>query len=341
MFGMVPLPRTLEAALRDVADPKLHVRLSAARDLARHADTDRARVIGALERALHDDSGQVRATAAELLGDLEGVEALAGLLVTVEDEIDLVRQQAIYALGMIGDARAQKRLERALEDARPELRFQAVMAYPRVVPEPSHAVRALVKATRDVDEHVAHMAFRMTETLADEGEVVDAAVLRRALEALDDGRPRVRAVAAIIVARSGRGEADDLLVDLVSGALSTPELEDVSAAIELCGERRLERAGPVLAKRAFGGVLGFGRDPLRWNARTALARLGDERARREILAELDARSPDVRTLAVSAVGQARMLEAYDRVLAMKDDPRRADPSTVEAVLAQLDEERAA
>jgi HEAT repeat protein len=341
MFGMVPLPRTLEAALRDVGDPKLQVRLSAARDLARHVGDDRARVIAALERALRDDSGQVRATAAELLGDLEGVEALATLLVTVEDEIDLVRQQAIYALGMIGDARAQKRLERALEDARPELRFQAVMAYPRVVTEPSHAVRALVKASRDVDEHVAHMAFRMAETLAGEGEVVDASVLKRALEALDDGRPRVRAVAAVIVARSGRSEADALLVELVSGALATPELEDVSAAIELCGERRLERARAALARRAFGGVLGFARDPLRWNARTALARLGDERARREILAELDARSPDVRTLAVSAVGRARMLEAYERVVAMKDDPRRADPSTVEAALAQLDEERAA
>jgi HEAT repeat protein len=341
MFGMVPLPRTLDAALRDVTDPKLAVRVSAARDLARHADEDRERVVAALERALRDDAGMVRAVAAELLGDLEASEALAGLLVAVEDEVDLVRQNAIYALGRVGDARAQQRLARALDDARPEVRFQAVMAYPRVASERVQAVKALEKATADGDEHVAHLAFRMAEEIAPDGEVVDAAILRRALASLDDERPRIRAVAAVVVARSGKSEADALLVALVSGKLATPELEDVSAAIELVGERRLEAARPALARRAYGGVLGFGRDPFRWHARTALARMGEERARREILEELDARSVEQRSLAVSAVGRARMLEAYDRLLAMKQDPGRADPAAVEAALAQLDQEKAA
>lgn len=171
-----PLPRTLEAALRDITDRKVQVRVSASKDLVAHVAADRAKVVSALEKALGDSNGLVRASAAEGLGAVEGKEALSALLVAVEDEHQIVRQTALQALGEIGDARAQQRLERALKDARPEVRFQAVMAYPRVASSREDAMAALAEATRDDDDSVAHIAFRMAEELSEDarGVVADA-----------------------------------------------------------------------------------------------------------------------------------------------------------------------
>jgi HEAT repeat protein len=330
-----PLPRTLEAALRDLGEKKAEVRASAVRDLARHRESDRERVIGGLERALGDDNALVRATAAECLGELSAIESLPKLLVAVEDDHQLVRQNAILALGELGDSRAQQRLERALDDARPEVRFQAVMAYPRVASSRSDAIAALLKATSDDDENIAHIAFRMAEELA-EGPV-DEEILVRARECLTHSKPRVRAVAAVLLAGAQEAAADAVLVEIVNGKLVTPEVADVAAAIELCGEHGLQAVRPALTKRAFGGLLGFAADPFQWHARVALARMGDARAKKAILEELAALSFAKRTLAVSAAGKARLVEARAALLAMKGRPERAEPSAVEAALAELEE----
>lgn len=340
------LPRTLEAALRDVRDPKPLVRVSAVRDLIPHGEGARDRVIPALEKALSDDNALVRATAAEALGDLAAADALPALLVAVEDEHQLVRQKAIAALGEAKDTRAQTRLERALSDPRPEVRFQAVIAYPRVASSREDALRAILGATRDEDEVVAHIAFRMAEELVDvargggsepgipEAEI-NPALVERARACLTHASDRVRAVAAVVLGSAGDPAADRLLVQIVEGTLRTPETEDVAAAIELAAARKLDGARLALKRRATRGVFGFGRDELWWHARTALAQLGDEDARRAIVSDLDAMSFEKRTLAVSAVGRARMLEARGTVEAMKGRPDRADPGAVETALSLL------
>lgn len=330
-----PLPRTLEAALRDLSEKKPEVRASAVRDLTRHSEDDRPRVIGGLERALTDENALVRATAAECLGELMATESLPKLLVAVEDEHQLVRQNAILALGELGDARAQQRLERALTDSRPEVRFQAVMAYPRVASARADAIAALVKATDDEDENIAHIAFRMAEEMA-EGNV-DEEILGRARTCLTHSKPRVRAVAAVLLAGARDPAADPVLIEIVNGKLVTPEVADIAAAIELAGEHELEAVRPALTKRAFGGVLGIAADPFQWHARVALARMGDARAKKAILAELGALSFARRTLAVSAAGKARLSEARATLVAMKGRPERAEPSAVEAALADLEE----
>lgn len=334
----VPLPRTLEAALRDIEDKKVQVRVAAAKDLVAHVDAGRDRILAALERALQDSNALVRASACESLGAIRGREALGALLHSVEDEHQLVRQSAILALGEIGDGRAQKRLERALTDERPEIRFQAVMAYPRVVGTPRDALGALVRATRDDDESVVHVAFRMSEEVtANEAGVVDDSILERAKACLKHPSAKVRAVAAVLVGTAGLADADAVLTSIVDGALTTGlEPEDIGAAIELAGERHLQAALPALRRRAFGGLLGFARDGYQWQARVALARLGDDRAKKYILAELRAGTVERRTLAVSAAGRARMLEAKGLLVAMKDRPDRAEPSAIDAALQLLD-----
>src|SRR5580704_1710738 len=117
MFAPSPLPRTLEASFRDLGSTSYATRASAIRDLVRHAVDDeaaRGRAIPLLERALASDTASaVRAAAAVALADLRAGDALATLLVAVEDDDPQVRQMALTALGEIGDPRARPRLERA------------------------------------------------------------------------------------------------------------------------------------------------------------------------------------------------------------------------------------
>jgi hypothetical protein len=289
VFRPPPLPRNLEAAVRDAIDPQPRVRIDAIRDLLAHAGDHRSRVIATLEKAVTDREPKVRGAALAALGELGASEVLPAILIACEDEDGGVRQEAIAALGEVGDERARGKLERALVDPRPEVRFQAVMAFPRVCSVREDVVAALVRATRDDDEHVIHVALRMSEAIGagrtardlgappdedepiDEGlddgldeepptDVVPAPLLERARALVAHASPRVRAVAGIIVLRAGDDAGREVVLGVVDGSIATPEAEDIAAAIELAGRRRLTAATRALERRAFGGVLGFGRD---------------------------------------------------------------------------------
>lgn len=340
MFRAPALPRTLEAALRDVSSAKPAVRADALRELCNYGGERREQVIRALEGALRDDAAPpVRSAAALGLADLEAREALPTLLVAVEDDDPHVRQMAITALGELADPRATERLRRALADARPEVRFQAVIAFPRVCVSRADAVEALVRMTHDADPLVCQIALRMAEELAAAEGEVDAAVLARARALVVDGPASVRAAAAVILARGGDESAvgHDVLVRVVACELETTDGEDEAAAIELCGELGLQAARAALERRAFGGVVGLFRDRFAWHARVALARMGHVRATQAILRELGGWSREGRTLAVAAAGKARLVEARALISAMRGDAGRADPDAVEEALLALGE----
>ncbi len=333
-----PLPRTLEAALRDVSSPKPAVRADALRDLCRYGEDQRERVVRALESALREDeAAPVRSAAALGLADLEAREALPTLLVAVEDDDPHVRQMAITALGEIGDPRATERLRRALADTRPEVRFQAAIAFPRVCASGADAVEALVRATRDADPLVRQIALRMAEEIGAEQGHVDAAVLERAQALLDDGPAVVRVAAAVVLARGGDDTvpAHPVLIGVANGVVETTDGEDEAAAIELCGELGLEAALPGLERRAFGGMMGMFRDRFAWHARVALARMGHARAAQTILRELGSWDRDQRTLAVAAAGRARLAVARQAIVGMRGDAERADPDAIEEALRVL------
>lgn len=339
MFRPPPLPRTLDAALRDLEAGKPAVRADAARELAPHAATAREQVIRGLERALRDEAPEVRAAAATALADIEGRELLPALLVAVDDDDPGVRQMAVAAIGEIGDPRATERVRRALSDPRPEVRFQAAIAFPRVSSSYEAAVEALGHATRDDDPFVCHIAIRMAEELAaadeDRKAEVDPRLLARARVMLDHASDLVRVASAILLAGAGERAADRVLVEVASGAIKTRDGQDEAAAIELCGQLGLEGARAGLERRAFGGLLGLRRDRFAWHARVALARMGHERAAREIVSELDSWDRDRRTLAVAAAGRARLAAARERIAAMRGDDRRADPDAIEEALAAI------
>lgn len=252
----------------------------------------------------------------------------------MEDADVHVRQMAITALGEIGDPRATERLRRALADQRAEVRFQAVIAFARVCNDRASIIEALLARMRDADPLVCHIALRVAEEVAEhnDGEI-DPLVLDRAKELLEHGSSLVRVAAAIALVRAGSRLGTKVLVELVRGSIKTDDAEDEATAIELAGELSLEEARVGLEKRAFGGI--FGRDRHAWHARVALARMGHERAVREIMQELDAWDRSKRTLAVAAVGRARIRAAASKLRAMLGDPSRADQHAVEDALAAL------
>ena len=337
MFGIRSLPRTLEAALRDLRHTKNETRLSALRDLVRLTETpDRPRALSALCEVMASDADvHVRSAAALALGDAEAVESRPALRDAVLSGPVQVREMALAALGEIaepGDAEVLALLEAARLDAAPEMRFQALIAQNRLAR--ASLLDGLTDATRDADPEVRQIAYRLAEEQVLSDHVPLPEPLRqRARAALRDDEPSVRLAAAILLARVGDASGADVIRAVVERKDRVPSMADEQAAIELAGELQISEARPALSRRAFG-FFGLFRDPLAWHARVALARLGDEQAKAAILRGLSAFTRDARTVAVAAVGRARIAEARATLRDMT--PAQADPETVAEALAQLE-----
>lgn len=335
MFGLQPLPRTLGAAVRDVRDPKPQVRISALRDLSRHAQDRVPEALAALTCALRDDAAeQVRAEAALAIADAGAEPCVEALLDAIEHDVSArVRQLSLVAVGELGGSnapRAERVVEGLLHSSLPELRFQAIIAWYRVKGEA--ALPRLFDGCRDPDAHIRYVCFRLLEehwlgrTPAEQG-------LDLARAALDDAECSVRLAAAILLAHHADPSGTRVLVDAINGAAPLEHPEDEQAAVELAGNLGLADAVPGLQRRAWGVL---GRDPSRvWHARVALARLGDERARSAIARGLRAWTRDTRTLAVAAAGKAGLRELRSQIQLMRGDERRADPQAVEDALRLL------
>jgi HEAT repeat protein len=346
MLGPPLLPRNLEASVRDLGSARVATRVAATEDLVRHARTSdrvRTRAIELFVERLKDPEPAVRAAVAVALGDLDATEAVTALLITVEDDDAHVRQMALNALGEIEDARALPRLRRALEDERAEVRYQAVIAFARVADAQNDIVAsevddALFAATSDKDDAITHIALRVAEERLDHGHAPDGRLVARARALVGDDvtSPHVRLVAAILLAKAGDERGNEIVLEVVRGERLgglAPDKEDERAAVELAGELGLRAAVPFLERRVWG-VKRFVRDTCVFHARIALARMGHDRATKELLAELASPRREVLAAAVVAAGRARLVEARQRIA--KLGPDVIDQTLVTEALALLD-----
>jgi HEAT repeat protein len=336
MLGLPPLPRTLDAALRDIEHERQHVRLSALRDLVRLArGPARLGAIQALGSALlRDASAEIRTEAAMALADCEAREARDELLAALEDAHVRVRQMAVLALGEVaapGDAEVVEALRPLLGHEEPALRFQALIAFEALAGK--EAERALVRASEDPDDEVRAMAFRLSDRRF-ENETPPAALLDRARSALG-AKSAASATAALFLAAHAERAADQVLLGVLEGKVPAGTNADMQAVMEAVADLGLEAARPALARRAFG-VFGVRPDALGWQGCIALCRLGDERARHAILRGLSAWTRDGRTLAVVAAGRAGLVAAREAIRGFRGDPSRADPEAVEEALSRLE-----
>jgi HEAT repeat protein len=341
MYVWSPLPRSLAATFRDAQSSKPRVRQSAIADLVRWAGGDeRERCIRELESLLGADPDlEVRAAAAIALADAEARESLAQLVAAAQHGPARVRQMALVALGEIaqpGEPRALAAVRAGLESELPALRFQSLVAAHRLFDDTGLQLE-LERGLGDAEARVRYVACRIIEEryFGSAAGTAPATLLEALGELLKDADPAVALAAAIPLARSGSERARASLVSALNGAASAAQVEDEQAAIELCAELGLDAARPGLAARAWGGWLGSA-SPLAFQARVALARLGDERACTHILRGLSAWSRETRTRAVAAAGQARLEAARARLQQMNGDERQADPESVSEALRALD-----
>ncbi len=321
-----PLPRKFHACERDLGSEKVEVRASAVMDLVRHTrdPETRARALELLGKALKDPAARVRASAAVALADGDGGhELVPDLIAAVDDDDDEVRQLSIAALGELLAAgssearvrsetatadRAIPRLQRALEDSRPSMRYQATIALARVATDEETRVRALLRASSDDDMNVRYLAMR----LAEEHAMPPPERLRvRAIALLDDEEPDVAAAAAIYLGQAGDEKAKPVLRRVVRGETKI-QLEDEREAVELTGKLGMRDVIPDLERRAFG-MLRFVRDTTPYHAMIALARMDHPRAVAAITGDLGSRSRKRREAAVVAAGRAHIAAARERI----------------------------
>lgn len=339
MYGWAPLPRTLAAALRDVAHADRRVRQSALADLERLSDGEgRAQALEALRAALTGDAEpELRAAAALALADARATEALPSLIEAADRDEPRVRQLALVAVGELAPRGAEDALRvvrRALEEAAPALRFQALIAASHVM-FPPELEPVLVAAAADGEPRVRYLACRLLEQQLAEASTSASEALVGALQALfADADSEVRLSAAVALAARGvEGARQRLIAALNGGEAFQPE--DEQAAIDLCARLGWREAMPGLRRRAWTAWY-KGASPFSFQARVALARLGDARARRQIVDELGSWSRPVRTRAAVAAGLARLEEARARLVAMRGNERAADAGSVEEALRALD-----
>ncbi|HEX4341680.1 MAG TPA: HEAT repeat domain-containing protein [Polyangiaceae bacterium] len=344
MFGLEPLPRTLEAALRDLKSNTERIRASALRDLGRHGGTEDSRAASDAMAAVldGDPSPEVRGAAALALADAGAHDAIEAVLRAAGDVNVHVRQMALIALGELGDA-TEARVASVVKDAANDpvaaLRFQALIAANALALPQAGAM--LLEGTNDADGEVRHIALCLLEERAtgDTEFVLDDAVRAAARARLTDVSLRVRLVAAILLARTGDRSGSVAIVDGIAARDAAVDPADRQAAIVLAGELGLRAAAPALTRHAFG-VFGRG-SRFVFEARIALATLGDARAKSSILRGLTAFNRDVRTLAVVAAGRAHLVEALPLLEAMQADERRAESLAVTDALLALRDSREA
>ena len=312
-------------------------------DLARTAASEEgvASVDRLIELVERDPDVEVRANAALALADAGATRALPSLVRAAAVGEPRVQQLALVALGELaepGDPDVGRVLASSFESDAPALRFQSLVAAGRLLSRPELS-RWLDRALEDPESKLRYIACRIIE----ERFFLDAAAEAEARDVwqaklvsrLDDAELDVALVAAVLLAPRGVEAARTRVVEALNRHRSFPQPEDEQAAIELCADLGLLAARPGLYGRAFGGVLGGG-NALAFQARVALARLGDERARRHILRGLSSFRRSVRLQSIAAAGLARLEAARPRLLELRRVARDADRQSVTDALLALD-----
>lgn len=184
----------------------------------------------------------------------------------LSDPVDLVRRDAAYELGRIGEyAIAVPVLIDALDDASPELRVSAARGLREVGRESDAAMQALIRSLDDSDAGVRRQAAASLRLVGMGNEVA----VRALMSAMADPNAEVR-VAAISSLHT-HGEAAAIAVPALSSALSDPDGSVRRRAVDALGlikevagpaapqlvERLLDQSEPTQTRQAAATSLSY------------------------------------------------------------------------------------
>jgi|GEM_PF-903270 len=338
-FGPTELPRSLAAALRDVDSPKPHVRRSAARQLGMHVSSDaRERVVRRLcAAAVTDADTEVRVQAILALADGEANESVGSLASLALNGSPKVRQMALLALAELaepGEPQVLQAAQHAIDSALPALRYQGLVALRHVAQ--LEAVPALSRGLADADAEVRWVSLRLLEELTGESRAESpppwALELRPRLRALQrDVQPRVAMAAHLLLASWGDRNALRSVATLFAER-SIADQEDELTAVRLLGRWQVAEARPALEKRAWPFLF---EGPIAFEARVALAALGDERSRQSLVSDLYSRVTSRCARAIEPVGRLHLVEGRARLAELLDDPEGLDAEAIRSALERL------
>lgn len=323
----------LAALASGAADPDPEARAAVA---GQWGELGNRAAIPALRKALADRNADVRiAAAASLLklGDVQGMLALidetkpfkSGPSATPADELrrmarDAARARAALKLGETGREASVAALRSALEDPAGEVRDAAAAALARLGVGDT---AAFVEALKDRDEGVRAAAARAL------GQAGRAGLEELKKAAAADASSSVRAEAA---AALGSFSDPGSLAQLAAC------LEDKSPRVRLAAARGLARRTEPAAGEALKRL--SDRAPaveLALTAAAALAARGVEVDAGVVELTLSHKDPDLKALAVSALGASRLPRARELLVkVMRDDPDgRVRALAAGAVIFQL------
>ncbi len=348
MFGLPPLRRNYDAAVRDLRSAKPEVRASAARDLGMVGDEHPRAAADALAPLLDDAFADVRGAALTALGTLRARHLADRIATRVDDGDSHVRQLAVVALAEVGGDRALEHLKESLRSEHPDVRYQALLGVLSLDAREGFTVAVGALASDDpwIASEAAEQIGRLfavdpdhrTESALGDAERARAVEALRA--ELDDPSERVVVTSAMALSRMGERDALPVLCEFVRGRrrVEGADLEALTAeAIELLGA--VEGDDVRAAREALSAVAWRGiPSPERNVARAALARLGDPRACDELVEQLRSLLPGRREAAVRLVRIARLRGAEGALLSLLDGGG-VEPAIVIDALGAVGSER--
>lgn len=163
--------------------------------------------------ALKSERSKVRINAARFLGEIsisweiKNYKAVEPLMAIINDPIYQVRENAVIALGQIGDSRSVNPLLFALNDSVPSVREYTAWALGEV--GNNKAAKTLIMALKDADSNVRANAAGAL------GKIGDVRAINHLIALMNDEDVMVQQNATIALGKIGDHRAVDSLINLV------------------------------------------------------------------------------------------------------------------------------
>jgi len=273
----------VNALIARLKDENAGVRKAAANSLGQLGDV---RAVAPLIAVLADSDAEVRYTATDALANLEDPRAIGPIASLLKDPVTEVRRNALSALSHWDQGVPTAPVVALLDDPDADVRREAVNLLEHLNARSSGAAIA-----RLVHDQSADVRQTVVQALGNLGVQSGAAAIT---EALSDPNPDVREAAL--------GALNDLKAPIAEATLLNL-LKDLDAdvrerAAQLAGERSVTAAIPSLRR-----MIDDPRSSVRETATQALGNIADPAARQALQAALQSPDPKVRRAAAEALGQ--------------------------------------